>query len=111
MLVMAGVAPRDNADMVNEDRALRLGLYLGRGLLGDVFNTDGRERLSLSTGEQLSRLGKETYQFEYEFADRWNVVAEYDEFDYYNAALKWRVRPRRNPESPEQDSTEEADDE
>lgn len=100
MLVMAGVTPTDESDLLNSDRALRLGMYFGQGLLGDLFGTDERESLSVSTGEKLSRLGKETYQFEYEIADRWAVVGEYDEFDYYNAALKWRVRPGK-PKDPE----------
>lgn len=93
MLVMAGVTPNGGTDLVNSNRAMRLGMYFGRGILGDLLGTDERERLSVSTGEKLSRLGRETYRFEYEIEDRWSVVGEYDEFDYYNAALKWRIRP------------------
>lgn len=108
MLVMAGVTPTDETDLVNSDRAVRLGMYFGQGVLGDLFGTDERERLSVSTGEKLSRLGKETYEFEYEIADRWSVVGEYDEFDYYNAAVKWRVRPGK-PKDPTLDSDPDED--
>jgi translocation and assembly module TamB len=111
MLVMAGVTPTDETDLVNSDRAMRLGMYFGQGLLGDLFGTDERERLSVSTGEKLSRLGKETYEFEYEIADRWSVVGEYDEFDYYNAALKWRVRPGKPESEPVSASAEEPSEE
>lgn len=112
MLVMAGVTPNDDSDLLNADRAMRLGLYFGQGILGDLLGTDERERLTVSTGEQLSRLGKETYRFEYEIADRWAVVGEYDEFDYYNAAVKWRVRPGKakpappDPAEPKEDQDE-----
>lgn len=109
MLVMAGVTPNDDADLLNADRALRLGVYFGQGLLGDLFGTDESERLTVSTGEKLSRLGKETYEFEYEFADRWSVVGEYDEFDYYNAAVKWRVRPGKQATAPDEESTDQAE--
>jgi len=115
LLVMAGVTPNDDGGMVDTDRAMRLGMYFGQGILGDLFGTDERGRLTISTGEKLSRLGRETYRFEYEIADRWAVVGEYDEFDYYNAALKWRVRPGKpkpaEPDPEEPIDAEEGDDE
>lgn len=93
LLVMAGVTPQRNGQSDATNRALKLGMYFSQGVLGDLLGTDENGRLTVSTGEKLSRQGKETFRFDYELADRWNVVAEYDEFDHYNAALKWRVIP------------------
>lgn len=93
LLVMAGVTPRQSGQGRAANRALKLGMYLSQGVLGELFGTDENERLSVSSGEKLSRQGKETYRFDYDVADRWTLVAEYDEFDHYNAAIKWRVKP------------------
>jgi len=49
------------------------------------------ERLSISTGERVSRQGRETYEVEYKLSDRFTLVGEYDEFDKYNAGVKWRM--------------------
>ncbi|GAB5562216.1 MAG: hypothetical protein SynsKO_38630 [Synoicihabitans sp.] len=93
LLVMAGVTPRREGQGDAANRALKLGMYFSQGVLGDLLGTDENGRLTVSTGEKLSRQGRETYRFDYELADRWNLVAEYDEFDHYNAAIKWRVKP------------------
>jgi translocation and assembly module TamB len=65
---------------------------LGQSLLASFGGESGTgERLSLSSGESVSRQGRETYGIEYRLSDRWSFVGEYDEFDEFNAGLKWRV--------------------
>ena len=67
-----------------------LGAYLGKGLFED-FGSGSEERLEISSGEQITYQGRETYQIEYKLGDRWSVVGEYDQFDSYNADLKRRI--------------------
>ena len=45
----------------------------------------------ISTGEKVSRGGRETYRIEYDLNGRWSLIGEYDEFDDYNAGLKWKI--------------------
>ena len=47
--------------------------------------------MEISSGEQVSRQGRETYEFEYKLGERWSLLGEYDQFDSYNAGVKWRV--------------------
>ncbi len=107
LLVMAGVTPRQSGQSDASNRALKLGMCFSQCVLGDLFGTDENGRLTVSTGERLSRQGKETYRFDYEVADRWTVVAEYDEFDRHNAALKWRLKPGTKTAEPVAPETEE----
>ena len=51
-----------------------------------------------STGEKISRQGRETYDIEYQLSDRWMLTGEYNEFDEYNAGVKWRVFGGKKPE-------------
>jgi translocation and assembly module TamB len=92
LLVMTGQPPAGDTGSVasSGQRLALLGAYLGRGLFQDL-GFSGEDRLEISAGERVSRLGRETYEFEYKLADRWGLVGEYDEFDAYNAGLKWRV--------------------
>ena len=92
LLVMAGEAPHDEVSYSDRQRVARLGSYLGQSLLASFGGESGTgERLSLSSGESVSRQGRETYGIEYRLSDRWSFVGEYDEFDEFNAGLKWRV--------------------
>ncbi len=102
LMVMAGVAPKDEVNYTQGRRALQFGVYLGQELVGDVLGLEGGDRLTVTTGERLSRRGRETYRFGYDLNDRWTVTGEYDEFDYYNAGLKWRWFPR--PENADTES-------
>jgi translocation and assembly module TamB len=92
LLVMTGQPPTGDTGSVasSGQRLALLGAYLGRGLFQDL-GFSGEDRLEISAGERVSRLGRETYEFEYKLAERWGLVGEYDEFDAYNAGLKWRV--------------------
>jgi translocation and assembly module TamB len=71
-------------------RLALLGAYLGRGWFQDL-GFGGEDRLEISSGEHVSELGRETYEFEYKLGKRWSLQGEYDQFDCYNAGLKWRV--------------------
>jgi translocation and assembly module TamB len=94
LMVMAGQAPQDEVTYTGQQRAMQIGTYLGRGLFGDLFGGDGAERLTITSGERISRQGRETYRFEYELTPRLSAVGEYDEFDSYNAGVRWRLLPR-----------------
>lgn len=92
LMVMTGQAPAgDNgATKSGAQRFALLGAYLSRGLFQDLgFN--GEDRLEFSAGEQVSRSGRETYDFEYKLGEHWSLTGEYDEFDAFNAGVKWRV--------------------
>jgi len=93
LMVMTGESPREDQQYTTRQRATRLGAFLGQSLLAGLGNEseEGEERLSFSSGEAVSRQGRETYGFEYRLSERWSVVGEYDEFDDFNAGLKWRV--------------------
>lgn len=92
LMVMAGEAPLDEVTYSGQQRIMRLGTYLGQSLLSRVRSDPARaERFSFTTGERVSRQGRETYGFEYPLDDRWSLVGEYDEFDEYNLGVKWRA--------------------
>ncbi len=109
LFVMAGVPPGDDAsDLDTRQRSLKLGVYLGRELVGDLLGLEPSDKLTVTTGEQLSRRGKETYRFDYELNKRWTLTGEYDEFDYYNAGVRWRWYPWKNDEESAADDGEDA---
>jgi translocation and assembly module TamB len=92
LLVMAGEAPQDEVTYSSSQRATKLGTYLGQSLLNQFTgNSRGEDRFTISTGEKVSREGRETYRVEYELDRRWSVLGEYDEFDDFNAGVKWKV--------------------
>ena len=102
LMVMTGAAPSNEISYSGTQRATRIGAFLGQSLLntfgGDPAKAD---RLTITSGEQVSQQGKETYGIEYKLADRWTLVGEYDEFDDYNAGIKWRAFPaKRDKEAP-----------
>ncbi len=95
LLVMTGEVPGDEFAYTGTQRAVRLGTYLGQSLLGQFGGDPARaERFSLTTGERVSRQGRETYGFAYELGSRWSLVGEYDEFDDYNVGVKRRLFAR-----------------
>ncbi len=90
LMVTSGAVPEsDPAARTGSQRLTQLGTYLGQGLLQGT--SGDRERLEITTGEAASRAGRETYEFTYHLDDRWSLVGEYDEYDEYNAGLKWRA--------------------
>jgi translocation and assembly module TamB len=91
LMVMTGRPPTgDTMASSSPQRFALLGAYLGRGLFQDL-GFSGENRLEINTGMQVSDAGRETYEFEYKLKDRWSLVGEYDQFDSYNAGVKWRV--------------------
>lgn len=91
LLVMAGQPPKDEIATTDRQRAARFGAFFGQSLLGSLSGDPGGvERLTISSGENVSEQGRETYNIEYRFNDRWALTGEYDEFDDYYAGVKWR---------------------
>jgi len=92
LLVMAGETPNSEMSYSGNQRAVRFGAFIGKSLFGSISgDSSGVDRLTISTGEKVSRQGRETYAVEYTLGERWSLVGEYDEFDDYNSGLKWRV--------------------
>jgi translocation and assembly module TamB len=109
LMVMAGEAPKSETLFSDQQRAQRLGQFIGQSLLASLTDSDSAERLSIAPGEKLSRTGRDTYQVEYKLSDRWSAVAEYDEFDEYNGGLKWRVYAKGGREDTEARKRNETD--
>ena len=106
LMVMTGVAPTNEYAVSSTQRFARLGTYFGQSLLtsigGDATSAD---RLSIRTGENITRQGRESYEVEYKLAERWKLIGEYDEFDDYNVGLKWRLYPGKRPTEAPRDET------
>ena len=91
LLVMTGQPPAsETATSSGAQRVALLGAYLGRGVLQDL-GLGNEDRLEISAGAQVSQQGRETYELEYKLGEKWSLVGEYDQFDAYNAGLKWRI--------------------
>jgi translocation and assembly module TamB len=92
LMVMAGQTPRSDITYSGGQRAVSIGRYLGKSLLSGLFGSPGdAERLTLSSGENVSENGQETFRAEYQLNDRWSLVGERDEFDDYNVGFKRRL--------------------
>jgi translocation and assembly module TamB len=100
LLVMAGVAPSNEMTKSATQRVANIGLFLSRGFLGSLGGDSGdSDRLTISSGtEKVSEQGKETYEVEYKLSDRWTLTGERNEFDEYNAGVKWRVFGGKKPD-------------
>jgi len=99
LMVMAGETPNDEVSYSGNQRAARFGAYIGKSLFSSVSGDSGAaDRLTISTGEKVSRQGRETYDVEYRLGQRWSLVGEYDEFDDYNAGIKWQALRDKRPE-------------
>lgn len=109
LMVTAGAAPTDaDGTATTAQRLAAVGAYVGWDLLrtlgfGDAAQDE--DRLSFSSGEKVSRQGRETYGFEYRLNEKWSLTGEYDEFDAYNVGLKRRLR-QAPPEEPEKTDAE-----
>jgi translocation and assembly module TamB len=92
LMVMTGTAPKNEVVSSSAERFAGVGYFLSQSLIGNLLGTsDEPDRLSIEAGEKVSRQGKETYQVDYKLSDRWTLTAERNEFDEYNAGVKWRV--------------------
>ncbi len=91
-MVMTGTAPSSEISKTATQRAANIGIFLSQSLLGSLgADAADADRLSVSTGEKISRQGEETLDIEYKLSDRWTITWEKNEFDEYNAGVKWRV--------------------
>lgn len=104
LLVMTGETPNSEISYSGNQRAVRFGAFIGKSLFSSISGDTGNmDRLTISTGENVSRQGRETYAVEYSLGERWSLIGEYDEFDDYNLDLKWRVltdkRKEKNPDA------------
>ncbi len=92
LMVTTGTAPSNEIAVTGTQRMTRLGTYVGQNLLSS-FTSDGADadRLTITSGERISRQGKETYDIQYKLTDKWTVTGEYNEFDEYNGGFKWRI--------------------
>jgi translocation and assembly module TamB len=92
LLVLTGVAPRQEITYTTQQRATQIGSYLGSRILAGMHpDPADTPTFNLISGEKISRQGRQTYRFEYETGTRWSLLGEYDEFDEYNADLKWKL--------------------
>ncbi|MFN7140043.1 MAG: translocation/assembly module TamB domain-containing protein, partial [Limisphaerales bacterium] len=94
LMVTAGEVPRQGFGFTGQQRAQRLALFLGRSVLGRLTDGAGAERLSITTGEEISEQGRETYALQYRINENWSIVGEYDRFGALNFGLKWRIFSR-----------------
>lgn len=98
LMVMAGEVPNQAITYSQRQRATRLGAFVGQSLFSTLGGDGGMsDRLTFSSGEHVSRQGRETYSMEYRLNDRWSLTGEYDEFDDYNAGVKWRALREKKP--------------
>ncbi|HVS51254.1 MAG TPA: translocation/assembly module TamB domain-containing protein [Opitutaceae bacterium] len=94
LMVMAGEAPKNEVTFTDQQRAQKLGTFLGQSLLSSFGDSENADRLTITSGEKISRQGRETYNVEYRLDKRWSITGEYDEFDDYNVGAKWRAYAR-----------------
>ncbi len=96
LMVSAGSPPEQGVGAASgTQRLAAVGAYVGRDLLrGLGLGGTDEERLTLSSGEKVSRAGRETYGFEFKLTDDWALTGEYDEFDAYNVGVRRRFGPR-----------------
>ncbi|MCU0791279.1 MAG: translocation/assembly module TamB, partial [Opitutaceae bacterium] len=83
LMITAGTSPNEGQGAASSSQRLAaVGAYMSRDLLR-TFGVAGsdEERLTLSSGERVSRQGRETYGFEFKLNDKWSLAGEYDEFD------------------------------
>ncbi|MBE2213876.1 MAG: translocation/assembly module TamB domain-containing protein [Opitutaceae bacterium] len=94
LMLTTGAVPDESHTIGSSDRASRLAMFLGRNLaagLGLGGGAGGDERLSIRSGEDFTREGRETISVQYDLDGRWSIVGEYDRFDAYNGGIKFRL--------------------
>lgn len=111
LMVTAGTAPAQGAGAASgTQRLAAVGAYVGRDLLRTLGITGSdEERLTVSSGEKVSRAGRETYGLEFKLNERWSLTGEYDEFDAYNVGVKRRFGPGVKAEATERENQEAED--
>ncbi|BET67489.1 hypothetical protein ASA1KI_24070 [Opitutales bacterium ASA1] len=97
LMLTAGAIPERENGFTSTERAQRLAMFVGRNLaanLGLSGSGAGGDRLTVRSGENFSREGRETIYVQYDLNGRWSVVGEYDRFDAYNGGIKFRLVDR-----------------
>lgn len=91
LMMTAGELPKREITFTRQQKATRMGMFLGKGLLSKFSSgSGGADRLTIRSGEYVSSEGKQTYSVEYRLTDQWSLVGEYDRFSQFNADLKWK---------------------
>jgi translocation and assembly module TamB len=92
LMVTAGTLPGGTYSLTPQQRAQTMALFLGRDLLNTLgVGEQTEQRLIIHSGQEISEVGRPTYEVEYKVSPRWSVVGEYDRFGDYNAGLKWQI--------------------
>lgn len=93
LMVSAGRIPENGgARSSSASRLSGLGAFIGNNVLTDLGLIDPLDdRLQIKTGEDISDLGRDTIDVEYQLSEDWSITGEYDRFDAYNFNFKWKV--------------------
>jgi translocation and assembly module TamB len=92
LMITAGQLPQGSFTLTPQQRAQTVALFLGRDLLSKLgLGDQSQERLTISSGEEISVQNRPTYHVEYKLTPRWSLTGEYDRFGDFNAGFKWRV--------------------
>lgn len=92
LMVTAGELPRGELTLTSQQKAQTMAMFLGRDLLAKLgFGDQTEQRLTVHSNEEISEVGRSTYDVEYKLSKRWSVEGEYDRFGDFNAGLKWRI--------------------
>ncbi|HZR16785.1 MAG TPA: translocation/assembly module TamB domain-containing protein, partial [Verrucomicrobiae bacterium] len=92
LMITAGQLPQGNYSLTPQQRAQTVALFLGRDVLSKLgFGDTSQDRLTISSGEEISVQNRPTYHVEYKLTPRWSITGEYDRFGDFNAGFKWRV--------------------
>ena len=92
LMITAGQLPAGSFTLTPQQRAQTVVLFLGKDVLAKLGMGDqSQERLTISSGEEITQQGRPTYHVEYKLDNRWSVEGEYDRFGDFNAGLKWRI--------------------
>lgn len=101
-MVVAGQSPDGQFRFSAAEAAQRFGSYLSKNIFvsrGEK-GADTLDRFSMTTGGNLSKQGKETVDLELRVAERIYVTGEYDEYDFWNAGMRYRlIRPARREQT------------
>lgn len=95
LMLTAGEVPQTDFAFSGRAKIGRFATFFGKDLFSRIWGNDGsEERLIIRTGESISAEGQLTYSIEYKLTDRWSIVGQYDEYNAFNADLKWKIFAR-----------------
>ncbi|OPZ67392.1 MAG: hypothetical protein BWY82_02811 [Verrucomicrobia bacterium ADurb.Bin474] len=61
----------------------------------------------MQSGAKLSKQGKETLEMEFRLNDRFQILGEYDEYDFWNTGIRFRVLSHGRFQKPSEEGEEE----